>query len=330
MLFFANRIKKIASTPLWANVVNLDDGSGPVQGFWVDSSLGMPFFLRKSDHVIWLPKTLRGKKLDSLTPEELQNVPKEDSGKVHYKNWKATSDKRNIAAKLFNGYAFTDAGIQLVQGLKKLADKYELDDVTNVRLERRLSINPGLFDRLLQCNNLQDVQRLGRLIVRKFVFIIKNMSLTEPKIAKRLDADFMYQYKKIEPLFDIDPLSIDVELPEAFEENQIPDPRLDHVKVLMQNCEAEIEPIMDDDLQLSAPLTWLKDASKVLKKAQDIQSEDIMEEVKFYLVSMISCLHKLAKVAPADHPLVGKVEQILNAKSLNAILMALAKTGPQM
>lgn len=206
-------ILKVANLPAWANVTNF---MGTL-GYWVDTNFGQPCFLRKDDNVIWLPKTLRGKKIEDLSPEELKNVPKEDSGKVLYKQWRLQNDIDQSVKKLHNGYAFSEVGKALIDKLHKLVDKYELDDVTNIGLDKRFSVNPVLFEKMLQTNNQDDVKRLGRIITKKVATIIHLLSQVNPKIAKRLDADFMYQYKKLQALFDFDVTKFEPNIPEPTE-----------------------------------------------------------------------------------------------------------------
>ena len=94
----------------------------------------------------------------------------------------------------------------MLERLSKLIDKYELDDVANIGLESKYSINPMLIEKLLQTNNRDDVSRIGRLIGKKFALLIHLLNQVNPKIAKRLDADFMFAYKKFIPLFGFNPV----------------------------------------------------------------------------------------------------------------------------
>lgn len=302
-MHFSTSITKIASIPPWANIVRWDDGT---EGFWVDSNAGMPFFIRTQDKAIWLPKTLRGKKIEDLTPEEIKALPKEDNGKALYKMWRQQHENEQAIGKLHNGYQFSDAGLVLVDRLKKLVDKYELDDVANLGLDRKLSINPVLFDKLLATNNRDNVKRIGRLIAKKFATLIQLLNQINPKIAKRLDADFMFQYKKLQALFDFDvlgfkPKSVDSE-PEA--EAGIEPTTMDHISdVLIKAFVAETLPLLQDP-QLAKPAQLFSLMATDPKKAP----EYFQEAVKF--------LATVAKLAHPGHPLAEAAMQVLNLPSL--------------
>lgn len=309
-MHFSTSITKIASTPPWANVVNYQG----VDGFWVDSNAGMPFFLRKQDHIIWLPKSLRGKKIEDLTPEEIKALPKEDNGKNLYKQWREQHENEQAVGKLHNGYQFSDAGLVLVDRLKKLVDKYELDDLSNLGLDRRYSINPALFDKLLTTNNRDDVKRIGRLIAKKFATAIQLLNQVNPKIAKRLDADFMFQYKKLQALFDFDVVGYNPNVQEPAEpetESGIEPTTLDHVRdVLIKTFVSDAQPLLTDP-QLAAA-----NQAFALMQASPQKAED-------YLHQGLDFLMKVHKLAQPGHPLAEAAKKVLELPSLKELVETL-------
>lgn len=318
---FVTAISKTASTPPWANVVHFDG----TDGFWVDTNLGQPMFLRKQDHVIWLPRMLRGKKIEDLTPEEVKALPKEDSGKSLYKQWRQQHENEQAVGKLHNGYQFSDAGLVLVDRLKKLVEKYELDDVANLGLDRKFSINPALFDKLMATNNRGDVQRIGRLIAKKFALVIHLLNQVNPKIAKRLDADFMFQYKKLQALFDFDVLQFKPNIPEPQDQVTDVEPTtLTNVgDMLISDFVGEAQPLLSSDPQLAPVLQAMQQMSMAWSQIAGVDAAKAIQSCQQPFHQMVDLLVKVTKLAPPEHPSHQAAAQVLNLPSLATLFETL-------
>lgn len=283
-MHFSTSITQLASTPPWANVINYEG----VQGFWVDTNLGQPVFLRKQDQVIWLPKTLRGKRVEQLQPDEMKQLPTEDQGKTHYKRWRAQNDAEQTISKMHNGYAFEPQGQALLDRLIKVVDKYELDNTQNLGLDPRYSINSALLQKLTQTNNREDVARIGRVIGKKFVTIIHLLNQTNPKLAKRLDADFMFAYQKLQPLFGFDPTTFQPALPAPGQQDQNDPVTVTHLMVMsLTNAIKEIRPLMAQDLAFYPIMQGFTKMLAQMKMGVEIDNIDEFKETYTTLMAQV-------------------------------------------
>jgi hypothetical protein len=304
------KITKLASTPPWAHVVNF----AGISGFWVDTNIGSKMFIRQSDHVIWLPRTLRGRKVEDLSPEEVKAVPKEDSGKVWYKQWREQNDNDLAVEKLHNGYTFSDIGQVLIDRLQKLVDKYELDDVSNIGLDSKFSINPFLFEKLLKTNNRDDVKRIGRLIAKKFALIIHLLNQVNPKMAKRLDADFMLQYNKLQNLFDFDVTKFEPNLPEP-EEAPEPTHLFDILNHAVGNLVSEVKPFLTNP-QLGSVANAFGRCAEWFQDGANLDVNLAIRGCQADFKDALDRLTNIKKMAPPNNPLHEIALQILNLESL--------------
>lgn len=301
-MHFSTNITRIASTPPWANVTHFDG----VEGFFVDTNAGDKVFLRKSDHVIWLPKSLRGRKVESLHPDELKMLPKEDSGKAHYESWRVKNDSELALSKLHNGYAFQPQGQALLERMTKLIDKYELDNTANIGLDPKFSINPDIFQKLIQSNNRDDVKRWGKVIAKKFAMIIHMLAQVNPKMAKRLDSDFMFAYKKLMPLFDFDPTKFQPNLPQPQqqEEESI---TIAHILVMHATAALkEIRPLMSQDLVFFPVMQGFVRLLGALKKFDF----NAMNDYRKMFNDLINQMVDISAQSPSDDPFASDPAQI--------------------
>jgi len=312
-MHLSTNITQIASTPPWAHVTRLPDGT---EGYFVDTNLGDKVFLRKQDQVIWLPKTLRGRKVQDLMPDDLKNLPTEDKGKTHYKSWRAQNDAEQALSKIHNGYSFQPQGQALLARLTKLIEKYELDNTGNLGIDPKYSISPELINRMMQANNRDDVARLGRVIGKKFATIIHLLNQVNPKIAKRLDADFMFAYKPLMALFNFDPTEFQPNIPQPADEN---DPlTVTHVMVIsLQNALKEIRPLLAQDMIFYPALQGLTKMLATMK--QGVTPENIGQFQDLYtdLISQIVAQMQAQPTNEAFGPNPAMIaQQVVNSPAL--------------
>ena len=193
-------IIKISHLPNWANVINHDDETG----YWAETESGHPVFLSPKNRII-LPKKFRGQKIDALSPEDFDNLPDDDKPDAHYKSWQDKIQKDKANSKLHDGFDFTEKGNALVNRLLSFAKKYNLDDVSKMGLPESESLNFDIFNKLLSgTNHVKEVKRLGAKLAKEIKQIINSVNKINPRLAKKMNNDFVFQYKKLQQLFDFD------------------------------------------------------------------------------------------------------------------------------
>jgi hypothetical protein len=199
---FISSITKLANKPPWAPMVSLRDGTN---GFWIETKNGHKLFISDKNNLIHLPKSLRGKSTSSITLDDLNNVPKNDLGQVHYDNWKVIFDIKNKIKKVYDGHNFTKYGQDILNRLKDFIIKNKLDNVSEYGIDNKFSINLNIFDKIQSTPYIQKVRELGKILGKKYSDIIYLLHQNgKEKIVEKIDPNFEYLWKKIEPLFNID------------------------------------------------------------------------------------------------------------------------------
>ncbi len=215
MQFFTG-ITKLASRPPWSAEHEIDGQ----KGYWAETGTkNHPVFLRSKDNRIHLPKTLRGKSITDIRQEDLDSLDKTDSGHTHYGLWKKDFDRKSDNDKIYDGYHFNAYGLVLLERLKRFFAKNNLNDVTQLGLDNRYSIDLGTFDTLTQCTDIHKVQRIGRTLAKKYRMIIELLkSQNKSRLATKLDRDFYYNWDKLENFFDFDAAGYKPSAPDKVEE----------------------------------------------------------------------------------------------------------------
>lgn len=245
---FMSGFVRLSSKPPWAKLVHLPGDN--IDGYWTE--LGKhPVFLRDRDDRVHLPRTLRGRSVSSLRHEDLDAVPSTDSGASHYKLWLEDFNKQRLIDKIWNGYSFTPFGLILIDRWRKFMAKNHLDDVGQLGIDPKFSINLEHFDRMMQTPYLDRVRRTGRALAKKYRMIITLLqAINKTKTAARLDRDFYYHYDKLRDLLDFDAAAYDPETPdeEDHEDAKVAE-SLDALQ-LMGMFVTEVQPMLDPQMGL--------------------------------------------------------------------------------
>lgn len=226
--------------PNWSKIQTIsDNGETFVQGFWAEICDNPVFITVKG--IVWLPKTLRGKRPQDVTSHDFALLPPEDAAQTHYKDWIQTAKGSSARSKIWNGYAFTRQGRFGLQRLQKFFLKAHLNDVTRLGLDVKFSVNMQLFDVIEQTNNLTKVIRIGRALARKYKLIIELLKLDRKfRLVSRLEREFQPLWEKLNPLFTFDVTGYKP----TFHENEEEEPEDIDIRELKKDFNQAAQPLM--------------------------------------------------------------------------------------
>lgn len=242
---FVSSLVKLSSVPPWATVVQHDN----TPGWWTEVGGKHKVYLREKDNRVHLPRTFRGKALTDIRPEDFDALSKEDSGDAHYKLWRQDFDRQHDIDKIYNGYQFTPFGLVLLERLKKYLMKNKFDDVAQLGLDPKYSINMALFDKFLATPYLDKVKTIGRSIAKKYRMVITLLEeMGKKRLTSRMDRDFYYHWDKLKNLFDFDPLGYKPTAPQPEDEDEESEKTDDTLFKVKEAFMAEVHPFLNPQM----------------------------------------------------------------------------------
>lgn len=301
MKFFTG-ITKLASVPPWASKHEVDGQ----EIYWTEVGKH-PVALRARDNRVHLPKGLRGKAVADIRAEDLDALPKEDSGKAHYDMWSEDFTQKRNHDKIYNGYSFTPFGLVLVERLKKYLSKCKCDQVEALGLDPKYNIKPETFDKLLASNDINKVRTMLRSVAKKYRMIAELLKAGgKARLVTRMDKDFYYHWSKLESFADFDPTSYKPQSEDSDGEKTAKKAIDEELIYANEHFKNAVEPLLDP--QMPAFIKAMESCSKYIdqnniRKAQ-AQYEVMMTELMRYVGIY------------GHHPVGQKAEQILQLPSL--------------
>jgi hypothetical protein len=304
MKFFSG-FTRLASLPPWASKINHDG----VDGYWTDAGKNKVFLNTKN--LVHFPKTLRGKSITDLRQEDFDAVPKEDQGDVHYDLWREDFDRKRQADKIFSDYKFTPMGQILIDRLRKYLLKCKLDDVTQLGLDGKYSINPAIFDKMLATPHVEKVRQYLKTVAKKYRMIITLLEdQGKQRLAKKYDRDFYFNWDKLAPLADFDAASYKPKVEAKEREDEEEDAINDNVALEAKNkFIQDAEPLLDP--QMGPVFAQLEALSRAVDDNDMIQAESALEHLAALLLGFTERFE--------HHPIAEKATQILTLPSFTLL-----------
>lgn len=295
---------RLASKPPWAKTINHDG----VDGWWTEFGGKHKVFLNSHSNRVHLPKSLRGKAIVDLKPQDFEMLDKEDSGDTHYKLWREDFDRNQQADKLFTNYNFTALGQVYLDRLFKYLIKCKLDDVSQLGLDSKFSINPNLQQKLLSTPDINKVRSMLKNVAKKYRMIITLLEdMGQQKLAKKYDKDFYYQWAKLEPLAQFDPASYKPKAEAKDRDDEEEVEAEDNVALHAKNqFLKDVAPLLD--AQFGELIQAIEALSRSVDDNNLVQAELDLEHMVSCDMALIGRLH--------GHPLGQKAEAILQLPSL--------------